>query len=217
LLEDDELWKLTFTDQIGVERERLRNPEKEAEAWQRLIGDIDQKRDRMIDMATDATIHKKDVRVKLPELDKQNKEAQQELARVMDRRQQEKELDDLEADILKDPEVPYVQILWPEQEILWPERNEEDPTGYRKILQQLGLKAIKYMDGTLELVGDYGPLISKECTLPRCTASATTSSSSTPASSRVRTCPPSPGESATGTLGSGRTGYSCRPPQKSPT
>jgi hypothetical protein len=115
LLEDDELWKSTVTEQIRVERERLRNPEKEAEAWQRLIGDIDQKRDRMIDMATDATILKKDVRVKLPELNKQKKEAQQELARVMDRRQQEKGLDDLEAVILKDPEVPYVQILWPEQ------------------------------------------------------------------------------------------------------
>jgi hypothetical protein len=64
----------------------------------------------------------------------------------------------LEAVILEDPEAPYVQILWPEQEALWPERNEQDHMGYRKLMQKLGLEAIKYKDGKLELVGYYGPL-----------------------------------------------------------
>jgi hypothetical protein len=54
----------------------LQNPGKEA--LQQQINDLDRRRDNLIDMVADGTILKKDVRVKLPDLDKQNKEAQQE-------------------------------------------------------------------------------------------------------------------------------------------
>lgn len=69
---------------------------------------------------------------------------------MLNRQQRAEELDDLEAVIVKDRENPHVQIPWPEQD-------QEDPLGYKKPLQKLGLKAIKYKDGTLELVGDYAP------------------------------------------------------------
>jgi hypothetical protein len=133
-------------------------------------------------MAADGNIPKADVRARLPELDRQKEQAKQELAGVMDRKRQEKELDALESIVFKDPENPYIHIYWPDVD-------EEDSTGYKKLLQRLGLKAVKYSDGTLELAGDYGPLVSTLCTLPRCTAWATTSLSSTPVRWRKRTCP----------------------------
>jgi site-specific DNA recombinase len=211
LLDDDELWKATVTDQIRSERERLQDPDKEAEAVQRHINDLDRRRDNLIDMAADGTIPRQDVRAKLPELDKQKREAKQAFARVMDRQQRSKELMDLEAVVLSiDPDNPSVIIFWPDQD-------EDDPNGYKKLLQKLGLRAIKYKDGTLELAGNYGSIVSEKCASPRCTASAMISSSLTPARSRGRTSRTLPRGCATGTSGLGRTGYSCLPPQRSPT
>jgi hypothetical protein len=75
-------------------------------------------------MAADGNIPKADVRARLPELDRQKEQAKQELAGVMDRKRQEKELDALESIVFKDPENPYIHIYWPDED-------EEDPTGYK--------------------------------------------------------------------------------------
>ncbi len=46
---------------------------------------------------------------------------------------------------------------------------------YRGVYTNLGLSAIVYNDGTLELTWKAGEGVSEVCASPRCTASATTS------------------------------------------
>jgi hypothetical protein len=78
LLEDPEVWRLKVSEQINAEHERLRNPAKEAEAWQRHINDLDRKRDRLIDMAADGITSKDELRAKLHELGNQATGARQD-------------------------------------------------------------------------------------------------------------------------------------------
>ena len=60
---------------------------------------------------------------------------------------------------------------------LRPAEQRERAERYRGVYTSLGLTAVAYRDGTLELTWRAGEGVSKVCASPRCTASATTLSS----------------------------------------
>jgi site-specific DNA recombinase len=147
-----------------AERRALRRPDKEAFIWQQQIADLDRKIEGYWDLAASGDMPKDRMRAKVAEAESQQDECQRELERALNRQDRLKEVSDLIV-ILGDDD------LW----LPWVERAEDDPSGYRKLLQRLKLRIVKHKDGKMELTGDYDGIVNTNCGSPRCMGAGTIS------------------------------------------
>lgn len=141
-------------ERIEADRKELEQASTTAALWHERLAAISKKRDGLIDLAADGLISKDELRGKLELLDKQRDEAQAEIGRLQDYSSQVAGIEDLEDLTALISVSPTGDVM-----LAWIEDDQDGPFSFRNMLQKLEIRAVKQLDGTLEVTGAYDPTV----------------------------------------------------------